>query len=145
MGKKSKNPTFCGYTRQQAYEIICDHLATQGRRAMGHSGCRYKNTQGQQCAIGILLTKEMMNRVVEGYSIIETLTNEEIAYELVAKEAVADRPEAVRMLKAIQEVHDMAEAPRSSEEIAKQLHDIAIRYGVTPGAEKALLAVVWQG
>lgn len=54
--------------RQEAFDTVCDHLRTQGCRAVNIAGqCRYRGRNGTKCAIGALIDDEHYTADIESF------------------------------------------------------------------------------
>jgi hypothetical protein len=85
---------------QEVFDLVTNHLFTQGRPARVDDGrCRYRMAGGLRCAIGALIPDELYKEEFEGacaYRLIDKLYALELADWLVHKELLDD----------LQSVHD---------------------------------------
>jgi len=85
---------------QEVFDIVVNHLFTQGRPAYdGVQGCMYRTHDGLRCAVGVLIPDNLYDPEFEGDTadcVIQKLFNKDLA----------DWREHKGLLLALQEVHD---------------------------------------
>lgn len=133
-------------TKQEIYDTVCKGLAEQGGPSIrcNESGmrtaCLYRGPGGRKCAAGLLIPDDLyrpdmdtatytsFRRVVERYPELRELIG----------------VDNLKLVQSLQDAHDERSVPSPSmtlmdpEEIVNALHQVALRYGITPGAEQAI-------
>ena len=85
---------------QEVFDLVANHLFTQGRPARQDDGrCRYRTKSGLRCAIGALIPDELYKEEFEGAGAAQLIDN------LYALE-IADWREHKELLDHLQSVHD---------------------------------------
>lgn len=92
------------FTRQQTFDIICNHLLTQNEKSRNGEGgaCKYRDRQGNRCAVGVLIPKEKYDSAMEG-QIVNCLSSQ---VHILMKNLGHD----IDLLSSLQVVHDSTEA-----------------------------------
>jgi hypothetical protein len=63
-------------TKQEIFDKVVDHMATQGKFAVSEEGyCQYKNEDDDKCAIGALIPDELYIDGLEMHNINELLNS----------------------------------------------------------------------
>ncbi len=114
-------------THQEAYDTICEGLAKQKRRSADFNGyCKYRGPNGLKCAVGVLIPDDKYSVSMEGS---DGSPLEEVMI-------LAEIPLCLKtLLSRCQNAHDNSD---TSYGLRRRLRDAAVKFGVTPGAEKAI-------
>lgn len=123
---------------QETYEKIKAHFSKPGTR-YGYdplaSCCRYRTPEGDKCAVGILISDEIYEKLggdgfVEGNDVSELATWPELK-EIVNGDSVEGRIK-LDFLKSVQRAHDVcAERGLPMEEFLRRLDDRAEEFGLS--------------
>ena len=140
---------FAGYTLQEAYDLVCKHLAKQKRRCTLR-GVVVLRHEGRRCPIGKLLPDALYSGELSNAHASEL--PKDIVRQIMPWNAYN---EAVALLTALEDVHDESNLnlPSGKEiggyamagAMAKQLRMIADRFNLNAGAEKKLEGIYWKG
>jgi len=129
--------SFASLTEQEIYDKACEHLDNQGRRATNVSkhkgvelGCTYLNPEGDRCAVGALMTDEELTELQEGDMLGHDWAN------------MVERGFApityFKLLRALQEAHDLSTRWKDREAMVNHLKEIARRFSLTPTTKEFL-------
>ena len=90
-------------TNQEAFNIVVQHLRTQGQASRDHNGeCVYRHSDGiKRCAVGILIPDDEYSSTFEGYRIEDLRRARPYLLEGVD----------LHLLQAMQDAHDIAYIP----------------------------------
>lgn len=110
-------------TLQSIYDRVKTHLLTQNAKSQTSTPlpyeqtrvtCSYRGTEGRTCAVGCLITDECYSRTLEDRAVCERVVYDALACSDVVAGGVdtlgwiclVDRPRDLRLLDALQRVHD---------------------------------------
>ena len=100
-------------TKQQAFDKMVAHLASQGKRCMKHGRCAYRADDGTKCVVGCMISDEAAERVAtqnfHQTAVIHQSTWNMLREEL-ALEGVDERA-AQNFYHAMQQAHDQNTDP----------------------------------
>ena len=112
-------------TPQEIYDRVAQHLITQGQRAAYGVSCIYHASNGDKCAIGVLISDEAYLPEMEGLT----------AYSLIRRhgKGLPSWFQAnIDLLEDLQEVHDHKS---SWYDIRETLRVFAVKHGFRPYGE----------
>lgn len=110
--------------KQEIFEKVCRHLATQNARSVGDSGdCAYRGENGTMCAVGCLISDECYNESLEGYTVCRSDVN-----EALYRSGVELDEDIYRTLEALQELHDGQNYYVNNNIVYDRLYNIAVTY-----------------
>jgi hypothetical protein len=112
---------------QEIFDTVAAHLIKQGRRAMSTSSstCAYKNSDGLQCAVGVLLPEDTPAEILSSRHTISALLG---TYPGVLPVWMKEQED---LLMSLQKVHDNENNwSRRGFRGFKTLDAVAERYGL---------------
>jgi hypothetical protein len=125
-------------TANEIFAAVCIHLAQQKRESAviesGSRSCRYRNENGDRCALGIFIPDDAYSPKMEGCDV----------YGLVKSywrlpEWISDH---VGLLDTLQQCHDYA---TSAVGLKRELRQIAVDYSLDPSPADAITEFVCIG
>ena len=148
------NPTFDGYTLQEAFDKAVTHLAQQRCRStllrteaesIGIDDpvfCAYRGRKGRSCVVGALIPDILYSKELEGGG-VSTLPKG-LVRKLLPWEEYG---RAAGFLERMQDIHDCAEARGrdAAKGIAADFGKVAYDFGLKEEATARLGRVVWHG
>ena len=141
--------TFEGYTAQQVYDMTCQHLAKQKRRCTLR-GVVVMHHENRRCPLGKIIPEDMVTE-----DLLHAHANQLPKAVIAAVMPWTPYNEAVRLLSALEDVHDESnlDLPSGKEingyamskAMARELAMIADRFNLDAGAEQKLATIYWKG
>lgn len=113
-------------TPQQIFDTVATHLFTQGHRAMSEDGttCLYRAPNGDTCAVGCLIQDYYIPEMDKGDFLLSSGITEIVMrfYDILPEWIVRN----VKLLGALQDVHDRTSPWRSVDAMKASLEFVAI-------------------
>lgn len=106
-------------SNQQVFDVVANHLISQGRKSELHGGCAYRGEDGTKCAIGCLIPDKLYDPEIEGKRVGELFREHEWPKNLLGDIDMS-------LLIRLQHVHDT----RDPDEWGKELVLVANYYGL---------------
>lgn len=89
-------------TNQEAFDIMCEHLMTQGCKAEDNDGnCRYRTDDGKMCPVGALIPDDRYRAALENATPRDLCDKHEPAYFVLEMEGLNSI-----ILQRVQSIHD---------------------------------------
>lgn len=138
------------FTKQEAYDTMCAHLAKQKRRCINEDGtCVYRDGYGNKCVAGALVQDADYSDAMEIGTVTTVSNNGIYAFEALITDM--EQNDTLEFLRAMQNVHDKAynlvvipnDTDGLPESVREKLARTATLYNITPGAEQAITE--WNG
>lgn len=90
-------------TDKEVFEIVKNHLLSQGKKSLKDGDCVYRGEYGRKCAIGCLISDKYYARKLEG------LTIESVDVQKALENSLSFKP-SKSLLNRLQKLHDWTDA-----------------------------------